>query len=153
MKLSRIELKSLIKECLLELLSEGLGQQTGTRVVERRTVPAAQLPARARPRTASSSTNGRGSVSAPVKEAIRRQSGGDPVLAGILADTARTTLPAMLEGERGVTQGDAAQRAVAAVTPEQMFDPSTTDRWGKLAFMPVRPGASVGLPPEDGSDV
>lgn len=145
MKLSRIELKALVKECLLELLAEGLGPVTTPRVTERRAAvqrrPAAQ-PARPGP--------GRAAVPPPVKEAIRRHSGGDPVLAGILADTAATTLPAMLEGERqGPVLGDAAQRAVATVAPEQMFDTNAVGRWSQLAFMPGRPGASGGLPADD----
>jgi len=147
MKLSRVELKALVKECLLELLADGLGPIPQGQVAERRAVT------QRRPGPPSRTAPTRPSVPAPVKEAIRRHSGGDPVLAGILADTAATTLPAMLEGERrGPVSGDAAQRAVASVAPEQMFDSGAVDRWSKLAFMPGRPGASEGLPPEDDGD-
>lgn len=151
MKVSRVDLKEVVRECLLELLSEGIGPIGGAaapRMKEcaaRRPQLSASRPAQrpAQPRQPQQSDE--------LREAIKRNAGGDPVLAGILADTARTTLPAMIQGDRaGAVEGDAAQRTVARLAPEQMFDSETTDKWASLAFMKTRPGQSVGLPPDDG---
>lgn len=155
MKVSRVDLKEVVRECLLELLSEGIGPigQAGTprmRETTERKFPAVptqryavqSAPPKRSPRPPQQSDD--------LREAIKRNAGGDPVLAGILADTARTTLPAMIQGDRGMVTGDAAQRTVAALAPEQMFDSETTDKWASLAFMKTRPGQSVGLPPDDG---
>lgn len=141
MKLQREQLKSLIKECLVEILSEGLGnslsvpvrslpQVTGIsetrarRPQQRRDDPILDRPVSA----------GR-SISPSLKEAVRQESKGDPMLASILAHTAATTLPNMLSAERGGMGAPGGQEEQFNGTPEQVFGEETTSRWSSLAFM------------------
>ena len=107
MKLSRDDLKVLVKECLLELLSEGLGAvtplrhaQAPTRAVEGRRRGENVMLSPSRPTRS-------GGPSDALREAIKRESGGDPLLAGILSDTAQNTLPRMMEGDRARGSGAA----------------------------------------------
>jgi len=152
MKIGKSELKALIKECLVEILAEGLGSNL-TEVVRaaprsnggprnrdaeplpgqpRNTVVAQQrrrdpLDERVVPR--------RAPAPAPVSAAIGAIT-RDPVMAAIFADTAATTLQ---EQARGVMPGDAAAQAAARAAPEQMFDEATMDKWNQAAFQPARP--------------
>jgi len=73
-----------------------------------------------------------------LKKAVVAESGGNLTLASILADTAATTLPKMLEGDRRggapVQGGGAAELAVANNTLETLFGEESTSRWADLAF-------------------
>ncbi len=162
MKIGKQELKALIKECLVELLAEGLGSNliesvkaaprhvtppTGTRNrdveplpnASRRTLPPqavrhATLDERVTPRNTAVTRT----VIPPAVQAITR----DPIMAAIFADTAQTTL---VEQARGTMPGDVASQAAARVAPEQMFDEATIDKWNQAAFRADRPGPT-GLP-------
>lgn len=140
MKLTRNELKSVVKECLLEILSEGMGSTVSSDINEA-----------AKKKTAAS----RGSVphvssmmrqnasktriqSQALKEAIKIESGGNDVMAAILADTAEKSLPTMIESDRpGVarlpTMG-AAENIVASVDPDVLFGEEASSKWANLAF-------------------
>lgn len=151
MKMSRDQLKALIKECLLELLSEGLGD-------------VARLPARPEPippkipivgmseqrlrRRVKQDYDprldtpiGNRTPTMALKDAIKREAGGNPIMESIFADTARTTLPSQLAaGDSGGTGGGVApigpaQKEKFAGTPEQVFGEETASRWADLAFM------------------
>ena len=151
MKVSRNDLKALVKECLIELLEEGLGTSVSASASTSR-VPQMTPTAEARVRRGERMTlspagpsRAAGPGGAAMKDAIKREAGGNPVLAGIFEDTARTTLPRMIEGDMpghvaGAGGGDAAARVVAAHAPEQIFGEETTDKWAQLAFAPSRPG-------------
>jgi len=146
-KVSRDDLKALVKECLIELLRDGIGQVSGAGVaaeaVDRR-VPARQQPRRG-DRVVLSSSGPSKARSPAVDAAIKRESGGDSVMAEILADTANRTLPKMIAAEsRGAMAqgGDAAALIVAEHEPEQIFGTDVTDKWSQLAFaQPKQKGA------------
>lgn len=129
MKTSRDQLKVIVKECLLEILSEGLGSAVPKRTAVTETV-------RPKPRTSSLDVPVRRQSDA-LKRAVIAESGGNPTLAAILADTAATTLPQMLANDRPGAPPPpvgAVERAVAGSTPEELFGEDASSRWADLAF-------------------
>ena len=138
MGISKQQLKSIVKECLVEILSEGMGHSTGNALQE----VSKRQPSRVHP-TSHMSFAPQKSVSRSVqtsnlKEAIRSESGGNSVLADILADTAATTLPVMLENDRTKLHAAPTGRAenlVASYAPEQLFGEEAASKWADLAFM------------------
>jgi hypothetical protein len=163
-KIGKSELKALIKECLVEILAEGLGssitETTQVSPVEGRTA------ARLRNRDAEPLPGQRVTRHAPIDPFVGRRKAldeirvnqtpshrspqplpanisaltRDPIMAAIFADTAQTTL---VEQNNGARQGDAASQAAARLAPEQLFDETQIDKWNEAAFKPARP---VGLP-------
>ena len=138
--MNRNEMKSLVKECLLEILRDGIGsvstpsqsypypQQGVQRQQKQIAVPQRQHP---------SNKQVIQNVS-HLKETIRREAGGNRVMESILADTAASTLPKMLQNDTRTPQPQAqglAERVVASTTPEEIFGDETTSRWADLAFM------------------
>lgn len=142
MKITKSELKTIVKECLTEILSEGLG------------VSASSSPVASRPQTSNGSTlsnslknglrrqNSNVSHSTPqLREAIRRESGGDKVMESILADTAASTLPNFLKAGDGrspasmPSAGGLVEQVVAQTNPEDLFGDDVTSKWASLAFM------------------
>lgn len=126
MKIPRTELKSIVKECLLEILSEGIGQkqsQSASRqpsimeTLQRRQSPQKQ-PSRA------------------LSEAIRAEAGGNKVMESIFTDTAQNTLPRMLSGERAAPAASLglAEKITDAATPDQIFGEEVSSKWASLAF-------------------
>lgn len=110
MKASREQLKALMKEIFLEILSEGLPIAVTTQPGMVRPPapgrpPISGMQAEQRsggrrrptfdPRLDSPVGNGRTPTDA-LKEAITREAHGNPIMADILADTAMTTLPSQL---------------------------------------------------------
>lgn len=149
MKTSRDELKGIVRELLLELLSEGLGNAvprpsaTGRPAVpgtvrEQRTANGRRAPA-FDPRLDTPLVGGR-QPTAALRETIKRESGGNPLMADLLADTAVTTLPAQLShGDTGTPSPGAApsgpsQQEQFHGAPEEVFGDSAS-RWADLAFM------------------
>jgi hypothetical protein len=147
MKMSREQLKALVKECLVELLSEGLGhvelasQVPPPGLVDSRIVGESK---RRQQKTAEGRV-----PSKALMDAVKMESKGDPVLRDILADTAVNTLPTMLANS--TSSGDAlvplsgqgvgrAEMIVASASPEELFGDETASKWSALAFMPGKPG-------------
>jgi len=131
MKLTKQQLKSLIKECLIELFVDGLGSELYESV--KRSPQLRSSPAVSRLNSQISSTP-------MLQEAVKLESKGDPVLADILADTAMTTLPKQLkhsraDGSAAFVAGDAASMAVAESDPEDLFGSEAASKWASLAFM------------------
>ncbi len=151
MKMSRDQLKALVKECLLELLSEGLGDVT--RLPARREPIPPRMPIagvseqRSRGRARQDydprldTPIGSRTPTTALKDAIKREAGGNPIMESIFADTARTTLPSQLAaGDTGGMGGGVAPTGPAQEekfvgTPEQVFGEETASRWADLAFM------------------
>ena len=142
MKITKNELKSIVKECLTEILSEGLGASASSS-------PVASRPQR--PNVAAlpdSLKNGLRRQNSPVshaspqlREAIRREAGGDKVMESILADTAASTLPNFLKAGDGRSPaampaaGGLVEQVVAQTNPEDLFGDDVTSKWASLAFM------------------
>ena len=133
----------LVKECLVELLSEGLNSggeplnEMLSPTPRRRTV---QRP----PRPALDKVSFDNRVNENVSSLT-----DDPVMSSIFADTAKTTLQEQLHSE-GSSQrvshveqigayGDDAAKAAASVDPTDIFG-SAANNWATLAFSDAKPG-------------
>ncbi len=144
MKMSREALKELVKECLMELLTEGLGNVAKPRSQRSQIAGIAEQRSR-RPQgpqrqafdarldtPVSQGRAGSGNQQAMMlKEAIKRESGGNPVMAAIFADTAAS--PDFLAGDRAASS--ITQHEQFAGAPEEVFGEDTASRWAHLAFM------------------
>lgn len=158
MKIGKQALKALIKECLVEILAEGLGSNLSEAVKtaprhDSRNRDSEPLPGHAQPRQIQYAKPQRQAQHLDERVASRRMTTAsipaeisaitrDPVMAAIFADTAQTTLQ---EQARGVMPGDTAAQVAARAAPEQMFDEATMDKWNQAAFQSSRPGP-IGLP-------
>lgn len=132
--MNRSELKSLVKECLVEILRDGIGSTLSAPAQQPRlqqtAFPVTQMESTRRPVPTRVPTQN-------LKEAIRREAGGNKVMESILADTASSTLPKMLQGEsKGPVHQPrgGAEMIVAAAAPEEIFGTETASRWADLAF-------------------
>ena len=132
--MKRGELKALIKECVVEVLQEGIGG----------------APSRSRPASKMRSTNSRpnhpsdnisyGALQEsrnPAPISVNTGLSQDPVLQSIFQDTASTTLQEQVSSERRGRQpvpdgADRAARFMADHEPDELFDGASN--WEKLAF-------------------
>ena len=129
-------LKGIVKECLVEILAEGLLAGESTSINEtksRKTQPKKTL--KRQPRPALDQIR-MGSKEKTVKPLIPEVN--DPVMASIFADTAANTFQAQALAEQKssvaqrMTHGDAATKAMAQNDPMDIFDGA--NNWAKLAF-------------------
>lgn len=128
-KLSKSALKEVIKECLIEILAEGLSSGNTNTLQENfnshKSRPAkSQVPKKVKNKNFDVNT----------KTTIKSVT-NDPVMSSIFADTAKTTLQEQIGAEKhGIVQGgDMAQNAVASSNPEELFGESSSN-WANLAF-------------------
>jgi hypothetical protein len=152
MKLSRDDLKNIVKECLVEILSEGL-VGASQQINERRTYESHEKV----PTKQQSYQNPRATVAdkisflpkaqnAPKQESPKvnksaiKAATSDPLLQEMLADTALRGTPIVEDSRRGPThevmiasQGDAAAKAMLRSDPEDVFGDSAS-KWAVLAF-------------------
>jgi len=151
-KVSKMQLKALIKECLVEILQEGLGA-TGVPssttvnlpVVENRKIAQQNLQKRQNrvsPLDMPAFPNaGQRQQSPALAAAIRNEARGNPVMADILADTAMTTLPKMMSNGDSLSESSSTgsskitQQEQFVGTPEQVFGEDVASKWANLAFM------------------
>jgi len=75
-----------------------------------------------------------------MQETIKRESGGNPIMADIFKDTAMTTLPTMqAHGDTGASAGSAPMlQEQFNGNPEDVFGEETAGRWANLAFAVVK---------------
>lgn len=143
MKLTKSDLKSIVKECLVEILNEGVGVSSSRQPSTRLSAPtqtqnASQISKRS---LATPSHSRIPQPSQSLREAIKRESGGNSVMESILADTAASTLPAFLQNDGRAQQipstagGGLAEQVVANANPEDLFGDEATSKWASLAFM------------------
>lgn len=160
MKASREQLKVLMKELLVEILQEGLGNSSVRSSLNKITaagVTSEQRYADRRklqfdPRLDVPLSNVRVPTAA-LKENIHRAAGGNPIMVDILADTAMTTLPAQLSYGDAMDQQlpgmPQASRNHSPVQQEQFHgevadsfgdsaqpDENGSSYWAALAFAP-----------------
>ena len=130
-KVSRGMLKSLVKECLFEILLEA-SDESASPLTEARSQPKKSRKRTPRPALDSISY-------APQKSAPTIDTSGitsDPVMSAIFEDTARTTLREQNSAERGKmpsARGDAATRMAGDSDPTELFGESAQN-WAALAF-------------------
>jgi hypothetical protein len=151
MALTRAELKLVIKEILVEILNEGLGN---VQVPSRGRAPISGVAEarhaqnlRRKPEFDSRLDT---PVATPISEAIKRNAGGNAVMRDILADTAVRTLPTLAGdrqlGSTSMPEGASSVGSAPGVsqieqingTPEEVFGEDAASRWADLAFMPSK---------------
>ena len=162
-KLSRQKLKNVVKECLVEILQEGLTTQgapnpavnlneSNSRQISRMqaaqtrnlSAPNGHAPMPNRSRAADNISYGpRGDTSTAANPQFDQKVNNtishltdDPVMAAIFSDSARTTLQEQLQAENrtpAMTQGDQAARAMASSDPTDLFA-GASQNWAQLAF-------------------
>jgi hypothetical protein len=143
-KMNREDLKTLIKECLVEILTEGSSRpQPRPRVNEspvravvqdiprRKTIGGMSLDRPAIPRQQTSQP---APARAVASESIKRIT-SDPMMASIFADTAATTLQEQIQAEnmRPGTAADPFAAAAARIDPTDAFG-DAAQNWAALAF-------------------
>lgn len=136
MKVSKSQLKNLIKECLVEILAEGLGQPTMTQIQETKQVR--------RPPQASARPVFNPALDTPVvdtKSLVRQATGGNPMLTAMLTETASNfdeimqidpSLHGVMGADARVAQQAGPSDHTNGMTPEQMFGEGMTANWLKL---------------------
>lgn len=138
MKMSKNEFKEMIKECLIEILAEGMGSTDRLREsFIKRDTPNNRRPADTVSFGPKKTTNNAVIDKKKISEVIKNESNGDPVLASILADTAATTLPNMIMNEtRNQPHAPAGsiESVVAAHDPKELFGDEAASKWASLAF-------------------
>ena len=157
MKLNKRVLKDIVKECLVEILAEGLVQDSGTPSKRaslhesiRETASVSQQ-RRARSKNERQGNSPKkpgyldnisfGKSNTPPPEPVKSLNlTKDPVMNEILADTAATTLREQASGEsrRGASRAapsDEAARIVDQAPLEDIFG-SASQNWADLAFAP-----------------
>jgi len=134
MGITKQQLKSIVKECLVEILAEGINttkhsiQESSTQVKH------------SQKSTTQQNSYKRGQnvkYSQTLAETIKRESNGNPVMESIFADTAANTLHTMLN-ENQYSQppvpASSVEGAVSRSTPEQLFGNDVASKWAELAF-------------------
>lgn len=137
-KLLRSELKSIVKECLVEILAEGLESNSNYNRSN-------QVKKRVQESKSNVDLNQRRShldnihYGKKKENKLKTNLTENPILNDILADTAVSTLTeqASAEVRRGSAavsaQGDIAAKTVDRSSPEELFG-GVSDKWASLAF-------------------
>ena len=127
-KLSRSALKGIVKECLMEILSEGLGGPS-LELNETRNKKTRQKTSRRQPshRSPVDTVSFNSAVDSTVKRVT-----DDPVMASLLADTASTTLQEQYAaGEPGP---NTSEEGVSLDAPGLDIFGEASQNWAQLAF-------------------
>ena len=147
-KVSRSVLKDLVKECLVEILSEGLSQKNENRTIgldrneakATKRAPVTRSPVHDLMTMKQPAPKKKG-PSPMMEQRIKANSGGNSVMESILRDTAKNTLPTMIAAEsrnpgmlsgRMTPNSDAAAKIVAENDPMDIFEGASN--WAAVAF-------------------
>jgi len=144
-KLLRSELKSIVKECLVEILSEGLSGSNNNSIKEsKQSIKSLKTDAnKSREKSYLNKISYQQKKSSkkeiPASRIKNTNLTTDPILNDLLADTARTTLQEQLSAEsrRGsvITPGaDRITKIVNESNPQDLFGNESAGKWAKLAF-------------------
>tara|TARA_B100000161_G_scaffold261784_1_gene230623 strand:+ start:2307 stop:2720 length:414 start_codon:yes stop_codon:yes gene_type:complete len=133
-KMTRNNLKSLVKECLFEILLEASGDGA-EKLLEAKKVTNKKTVRRGRPALDNIRMGGQKPAKVSKKPVDVSSITADPVMAAIFQDTAATTLVEQAAAERGKPQkaADAAAHIVANNDPSDLFGESSKN-WAALAF-------------------
>tara|TARA_R100000030_G_scaffold93491_1_gene79702 strand:+ start:240 stop:635 length:396 start_codon:yes stop_codon:yes gene_type:complete len=126
MKLTKNVLKTVVKECLIEILSEGFNiSKDKSEINISNAVNEAKSNTRRKTADLVRFEN-------KVKETSNNLT-SDPVLSSIFEDTAKTTLQEQLNSPQNLIAGDRASYAAATNDPLDLFGDSA-GKWAALAF-------------------
>lgn len=139
-KLLRSELKNIVKECLVEILAEGLESSSSRNYQSEkpRRQKINEQKAGQRMTHLDNIHYGKSQENTSSNK-LKTELTENPIINEILADTAQSTLSEQMQAEsrRGsgavALQGDAAAKAVNNSSPEELFG-GVSDKWATLAF-------------------
>ncbi|NBP00716.1 MAG: hypothetical protein EBU90_11410 [Proteobacteria bacterium] len=132
MGITKGQLKAIVKECLVEILAEGIGSSNKSSIQESSTKTQKMQEKVVSPRRGEHVK-----YSKTIAETIKRESNGNSVMESIFADTAANTLPIMLnesQHAQPLAPASSIEGAVARSTPEQLFGNDVASKWAELAF-------------------
>ena len=140
-KLLRSELKEIVKECLVEILSEGLNNDNSQQIYEsrnRKIRNTTNTPRKSHLDNITYNKKIENRKKEIEKTVLSSNITSDPILNELLADTASSTLQEQIaaEGKRGTSltvSGDQAARVVDASDPTELFG-NASNNWASLAF-------------------
>tara|TARA_R110001583_G_scaffold31600_1_gene107910 strand:+ start:88344 stop:88766 length:423 start_codon:yes stop_codon:yes gene_type:complete len=133
-KLLRSELKNIVKECLVEILSEGLSSDLTSLVEKNKTKLNESLPPGRRiPKLKDSRASNEPILNRHVE--IANSLTDDPILASVLAESHETVKNQNNAEKAGINAmaGDSAARVAATSDPMEIFGESA-GQWAQLAF-------------------
>jgi len=134
MGITKQQLKNIVKECLVEILSEGIGStKSSIQEAAARSYKSVVKQPSVSPRRGEHIKYGQNIV-----ETIKRESKGNSVMESILADTALNTLPTMMNEnarQQPPPPAGSVESVIANSTPEELFGDETSSKWAQLAFM------------------
>jgi hypothetical protein len=132
MGITKGQLKAIVKECLVEILAEGINTSNKSSIQE------SMIKNQKTQQKVSSPRRGEHvKYSKTIAETIKRESNGNSVMESIFADTAANTLPMMLNETKHAqppAPAGSIESAVAKSTPEQLFGNDVASKWAELAF-------------------
>ena len=128
-KVSRSVLKSLVKECLVEILSEGLVGSSKTIQESKK-----KRPPSPRKNNSLKRVLKKESISQEIPDTIKGVT-SDPLMQSIFADTAKTTLVEQhaADSNKRVVAGDHISQTVDKNDPSELFG-EAANNWAALAF-------------------
>ena len=145
-KITKNDLKNIVKECLIEILAEGIISSNDklTEVSQRRKTKRQEFESNDNRRPGLDAISYKKDNSRSLKKSmpkINTNISNDSILNEIFADTAASTFQEQLAAESRRSnssasihaQGDQAAKIVAANNPEDLFRDSAA-KWSKLAF-------------------
>ena len=123
MKITKNVLKTVVKECLIEILSEGFSL---SKTRSESDISSTINEVKKTPREKSSNFD---DLIKQTSESLT----SDPVLSSIFEDTAKTTLQEQLNSPKSILAGDRASYRAATTDPTDLFGESAS-KWASLAF-------------------
>lgn len=148
-KITRSSLKAVVKECLVEILSEGLDNPESGMISEnKRKISGNHSQSKRKARSEEPTRPAldhvrfdNSQINNKIKNTVSQMT-NDNVLSSILEDTARTTLQEQTRAESSRSMssaagihGDSASRAASESEPAELFGDASS-KWADLAFAP-----------------
>ena len=146
MKITRDTLKEIVKECLVEILAEGILSTTESsnkgssveKMTEMLGEARSSSPRKLNPSPRRGPPKFDPELDRPIAQLATLAAGKDTAMAALLADTAKTTLMSQNEADShggGLALDGAARMSASIDNPEEMFG-SAAKNWATLAFAP-----------------
>jgi len=129
-KLKRDDLKQIVKECLVEILAEGLENSSSSQLSESRVLSSpTPRPRKSRPKGSDDNPNFNKAVTKNVSALT-----DDPMMASLFEDTARGTYQDQLSNESAPGQASMTETAAPGADLTQVFGDDAAQNWAALAF-------------------
>tara|TARA_B100000941_G_scaffold248321_1_gene193740 strand:+ start:219 stop:641 length:423 start_codon:yes stop_codon:yes gene_type:complete len=131
-KLTKSALKSIVKECLVEILSEGLARDSSL-VSETRALPVNESRATRRPKARKAPKVKNENFDRAVSRNVSSLT-SDPMMAALFEDTARGTYQDQLEGDSRPGAVSQQETAAPGADLSDVFGDQAAANWASLAF-------------------